>query len=303
MTAVEHSANINYGEALAKRGYSVSLIPVEPEGTLNLRLLEKVIRADTAIVSVMWANNETGVVFPVEEIAAICRIRGVLFHTDAVQAAGKLDIDVQSAGADFLSLSAHKIHGPKGIGLLYVRNRRPFQPLIIGGHQENGRRAGTENVPGIVGFGRAAERVMTSGDAERRRIRHLRDQLEQGILRNVPDAVRNGAADPRLPNTTNIAFEPLEADAILIALDQVGICASSGSACTAGSLEASHVLRAMGLSVARARSSIRFSLGKDNTSEDVEYVLRHVPRVVSRLRALSTGEPVRSAAPSATPSP
>lgn len=288
MTAVEHSASMNYGEALAMLGYSVSHLPVDSGGGLDLRLLEKVIRPDTAIVSVMWANNETGVVFPVEEVAAICRSKGVLFHTDAVQAAGKLPIDVQKVGADLLSLSAHKLYGPKGIGLLYVRNGAPFRPLIIGGHQEHGRRGGTENVAGIAGFGCAAELAMASSEADGRRIRALRDQLEEGILQNVPNALRNGAPQPRLPNTTNVAFEPLEADALLIALDQVGICASSGSACTAGSLEPSHVLRAMGFSVARARSSIRFSLGRETTSEDVEYVLSHIPKAVRRLLALSS---------------
>jgi cysteine desulfurase len=284
MTAVEHSANINYGEDLLKRGYSVTYLPVDSDGLLDLRLLERSIRPDTAIVSVMWANNETGVVFPVEEIAPICRSKGVLFHTDAVQAAGKVWIDVRSAGVDFLSLSAHKLYAPKGIGLLYIRSGAPFEPFIIGGHQEHGRRGGTENVAHIAGFGRAAELALASFEDDNRRIRTRRDRLEEGILRTIPNTALNGAKEPRLPNTTNLAFEGLEGDAILIALDQIGICASSGSACTAGAIEPSHVLRAMGLSVARARSSIRFSLGRETSPDDVEYVLSRLPKTISKLR-------------------
>lgn len=290
MTAVEHSANIKYGEALSKRGCAVTYLPVDSDGLLDLGLLERSIRPDTAIVSVMWANNETGVVFPVEEIASICRAKGVLFHTDAVQAAGKVWIDVRTAGVDFLSLSAHKLYAPKGIGLLYIRSGAPFEPFIVGGHQENGRRGGTENVAHIAGFGRAAELALGSFEDDNRRIRNLRDQLEAGILRKIPNTALNGAKEPRLPNTSNLAFEGLEADAILIALDQAGICASSGSACKSGSIEPSHVLSAMGMSVARARSSIRFSLGRETSPGDVEYVLSQLPKTISKLRFLSGGE-------------
>ena len=287
MTAVEHSSNIRYGEFLASRGYSVEYLPVDSDGSLDLRLLENAVRPDTAIVSVMWANNETGILFPIQEIAAICRSKGVLFHTDAVQAAGKLRIDTGAAGIDFLSLSGHKLYAPKGIGLLYARRGVTFQPSILGGQQERGRRGGTENVANIVAFGRAAELATARFQDGNSRVRALRDRLEAGILESVPDTVRNGAEEPRLPNTSNIAFGSVEAEAILIALDQLDICASSGSACTSGSLEPSHVLKAMGLSSARARSSIRFSLGVYETAADVEYLLSRLPDAVKRLRALS----------------
>ncbi len=286
-TAVEHSANLKYGEFLQRRGYEVTYLPVESDGSLDLHLLDRSIRADTAIVSIMWANNETGAVFPIEEIAAICRSKGVLVHTDAVQTPGKLKIDVKSVGVDLLSLSAHKLHAPKGIGMLYVRRRTKFQPYVIGGHQERGRRGGTENVPYIIGFGLAAELAVSNLPEENARVRALRDRLEQGILETIPHTVRNGAREPRLPNTTNIAFDFVEAEAILMMLDQVGICASSGSACTTGSVDPSHVLAAMSLSPMRARGSVRFSLGIYNTEEEVEYLLRHLPSVVSKLRAIS----------------
>src|SRR5262245_26201227 len=259
-TAVEHSANINYGEFLQKQGYDVTFLPVESDGSLDLHLLEKTIRPDTAIVSVMWANNETGVLFPIEEVAAICRSKGVLCHTDAVQVSGKLKIDVKALGVDLLSLSAHKLHAPKGIGLLYIKRRTPFQPFVIGGHQERGRRGGTENVAQIVGFGRAAELAVERLHEEVARVRSLRDRLENTILSTIPNTIRNGAKEPRLPNTSNIAFEFIEAEAVLMMLDQVGICASSGSACTTGSLEPSHVLTAMSVNPMRARGSVRFSL-------------------------------------------
>jgi cysteine desulfurase len=284
-TAVEHSANIKFCEALRKQGYEITLLPVESDGGLDIHLLEKSIRRDTAIVSVMWANNETGVLFPVEEVAAICRSREVLFHTDAVQTPGKLKIDVKDLGVDLLSLSAHKLHAPKGVGLLYVKRKTRYHPYIIGGHQEHGRRAGTENVANIVGFGRAAELAMAGLADENTRIRALRDRLEDGILKHVPGTVRNGAREPRLPNTANLSFDNLEAEGILASLDQLGICVSSGSACTSGSLDPSHVLRAMGCSVARARASIRLSLGIYNTETEVDYVLKHLPPIIARLRA------------------
>ena len=286
-TSVEHSANTKFCELLQKRGYTVTFLPVASDGALDLQLLESSIRWDTAILSVMWANNETGILFPVREVAAICRRKGVLFHTDAVQTPGKLKIDVRELDVDFLSLSAHKLHAPKGIGLLYVKRRVKYQPYVVGGGQERGRRGGTENVASIVAFGRAAELAMASLSDENTRVRALRDKLEDGILGAIPDTSLNGAKEPRLPNTSNLAFEGVEAEGILMLLDQAGICASSGSACTTGSLDPSHVLTAMGCSAARARSSIRFSLGIYNTEAEVEYVLKHLPGIISKLRANS----------------
>lgn len=283
-TAVEHSANIKYGKHLEARGYKVTYLPVEPDGSLDLHLLEKSIGRETAIVSAMWANNETGVVFPIEEIAALCRSKDVLFHTDAVQVPGKAALDVREIGADYLSLSAHKLHAPKGIGALYVKRRVRFQPFIIGGGQERGRRGGTENTANIVGFGRAAELATASVDDENTRVRALRDRLERWILRHIPKTSRNGAKEPRLPNTTNIAFEGVEAETLLAAFDRVGVCASSGSACTTGIIEPSHVLTAMGVKPARAKGSIRFSLGIYNTDEDVDYLIQQLPALVETAR-------------------
>jgi cysteine desulfurase len=286
-TSVEHSANIKFCEFLQKRGYETTFLPVESDGSLDIHLLEKSIRPDTAIVSVMWANNETGVIFPIEEIAAICRSKGVLFHTDAVQTPGKLKIDVNELGVDMLSLSAHKLHAPKGIGMLYVKRRVKYQPYVIGGGQEHGRRGGTENVPYMVGFGRAAELAMAGLTDENTRVRALRDRMEKTLLSTIPSTVRNGNAASRLPNTCNLAFDFIEAEAILLLLDQAGICASSGSACTTGSLDPSHVLTAMGLSASRARGSIRLSLGIYNTDEDVDYLLQHLPPIIAKLRGVS----------------
>ncbi len=264
-TAVEHSANIKFCQFLQKQGCEITFLPVESDGSLDLHLLEQSIRPDTAIVSAMWANNETGVVFPIEEIAAICQSKGVSFHTDAVQVAGKLKIDVHALGVDYLSLSAHKLHAPKGIGILYVKRNSRYQPYLIGGSQETGRRGGTENVPYIVAFGRAAELALANLADENTRVRAMRDRLESGILSRVGGTSRNGAKEPRLPNTSNIAFDGVEAESLLLELDKRGICASSGSACTTGSLEPSHVLTAMGVSRDRARGSIRLSLGIYNT--------------------------------------
>ena len=287
MTAVEHSANLKYGEFLQRRAYDITYLPVESDGSLDIHLLDRAIRPDTAIVSVMWANNETGVIFPIDEIAAICRSRNVLFHTDGVQAAGKIQVDVRCTEVDFLSLSAHKLHAPKGIGALYVKRRTRFQPYLVGGHQERGRRGGTENVPYIVGFGRAAELAMARQEEENTRVRALRDRLEQTLLGTVPNCVRNGAREPRLPNTSNLGFDFVEAEAALMMLDQAGICASSGSACTTGSVDPSHVLTAMGVSPLRARGSLRFSLGVYNQESDVDYLLAHLPGMIARLRAIS----------------
>ncbi len=290
-TAVEHSANIKYGEFLQRRGQEVTYLPVESDGSIDLHLLDKSIRPDTAIVSIMWANNETGVVFPIEEIAAICQSKGVLFHTDAVQTPGKIKIDVKGTGVDFLSLSAHKLHAPKGIGILYVKRRTKYQPFLIGGQQERGRRGGTENVPYIVGFGKAAELAMAHLEEENTRVRKLRDRLESTILSTIPNTLRNGAKEPRLPNTSNIAFDYVEAEAILMLLDQLGVCASSGSACTTGSLDPSHVLTAMGVNPMRARGCVRFSLGIYNTEDEVDYLLKHLPPLIAKLRAISPLSP------------
>jgi len=290
-TAVEHSAIINHCHWLQKQGVDVTFLPVDADGLLDVHLLDQSIRPDTALVSVMWANNETGVVFPIEEIAAICRSRNVLFHTDATQTPGKLKIDATGVGADFLTLSAHKLHAPKGIGLLYVRRRTKFQPYLMGGHQERGKRGGTENVAGIVAFGRAAELALARTDDENTRVRALRDRLEETLLRAIPNTLRNGAKEPRLPNTTNIAFDFTEAEGILMKLDELGICASSGSACTTGSLNPSHVLTAMGVKHARAKGCVRFSLGCDNTAEEVDYLLAHIPGVIARLREAAPDKP------------
>jgi cysteine desulfurase len=286
-TAVEHSAIINHCAFLKKQGCEVTFLPVDADGSLDLHLLDQSIRPDTALVSVMWANNETGVIFPVEEIAAICHSKNTLFHTDATQVPGKLKMDVKALDADFLTLSAHKLHAPKGIGLLYVKRHAKFQPYLLGGHQEHGRRAGTENVAFIVAFARAAELALDHFDDENSRVRALRDRMERAILSGNPNTVRNGAKEPRLPNTSNIAFDFVEAEAILLQLDQIGVCASSGSACTTGSLEPSHVLTAMGISPARARGCVRFSLGIYNTEEEVDHLLSHLPQIIKKLREIS----------------
>ncbi|MFM2294177.1 MAG: hypothetical protein RLZZ350_590 [Verrucomicrobiota bacterium] len=284
-TAVEHSANIKFTAHLKKMGFEVTLLPVESDGSLDIHVLDQAIRPDTAIVSAMWANNETGVLFPVEEISAICRSKSVPFHTDAVQVPGKLNMDVKDLDADFLSLSAHKLHAPKGVGALYIKAHTRFAPYIIGGSQERARRGGTENVASIVGFGVAAELAQKNLADEQTRVRALRDRAEQAILKTIPQTVRNGDRDNRLCNTSNLSFAHTEAGDILKALDHHGICASSGSACTTGSLEPSHVLTAMGLDAARARSSIRFSFGHYNTDADVDALLEKLPGIISKLRS------------------
>jgi cysteine desulfurase len=288
-TAVEHKATINFCESLQRQGYEVTYLPVNSDGSLDLDLLEKAIRTTTAIVTAMWANNETGCILPIAEIARTCHKKGVLLHTDAVQAAGKIAIDVEAAEVDLLSLSAHKCYAPKGIGMLYVRRGLKFYPYIIGGQQESGRRGGTESVADIVAFGRAAELAMANLVASSNRIRALRDRLERSILSTITGTARNGAPEPRLPNTSNIAFAGVEAEAVLLMLDRVGICASSGSACTTGSLAPSHVLTAMGFATERARGSIRFSLGIYNTDAEVDYLLKQLAPIIARLRATSLG--------------
>jgi cysteine desulfurase len=284
-TAVEHSATLKFCAHLERMGFSVTYLPVSPDGALELSSLEGAITDQTALVSVMLANNETGTIFPVGEIAALCQARGVMIHTDAVQAAGKLPLDVKQIGVDFLSLSAHKIHAPKGLGALYVRRQLKFFPYLIGGGQEHGRRGGTENVAGIVAFGTAARLALERLATVPQQLRTWRDRLEKAILTNIPGTSLNGHPVERLPNTTNVAFEGLEAEGLLLLLDQAGICASSGSACTTGSLEPSHVLTAMGRTATAARSSLRFSLGAYTTEAEIDYVIQVLPQVVERLRA------------------
>lgn len=286
-TRVEHPAVHTLCQWLGDHGYKITELSVDKDGTLDLAEVEKAIKADTAIVSVMWANNETGVVFPVERIAEMCRERGVLFHTDAVQAVGKVPIDMNRNTIDMLSLSGHKLHAPKGIGVLYVRKGTRYSPYLIGGHQENGRRAGTENVASIVALGRACELAAQGMADENTRVKALRDRLEAELLKRIPDARLNGHAKSRLPNTTNVSFEFVEGEAILLLLDQAGVCASSGSACTSGSLEPSHVLRAMGVPFTFAHGSVRLSLSRYNTDADVDAVIAALPKIIERLRAIS----------------
>jgi len=284
---VEHPAVLGVCRYLESRGCGLTEIGVDHEGRLDLDHLRDAVNRDTGVVSIMWANNETGVIFPIDEVAEIVKRTGCTLHTDAVQAAGKLPIDVQQTPVDLLSLSGHKLHAPKGIGVLYVRRGTRMNPLIIGGHQENGKRAGTENVPYIVGLGRACELAMEHMEEERTRVAALRDRLEAGLLERCPDAQVNGDREHRLPNTTNISFRYIEGEAILLRLDEVGVAASSGSACTSGSLEPSHVMRAMGVPFTAAHGSIRFSLSRYNTDEDIDHVLAHLPGIVADLRALS----------------
>jgi len=289
---VEHPAVLNLVRLLGTPGpgrthYRVTELGVDAQGMMNLADLEKALDDDTALVSIMWANNETGVLFPVEEIGALCRRRGVLFHTDAVQAVGKLPIDLSKTPVDMLSLSGHKWHAPKGVGALYVRRGTRFSPFIVGGHQEHNRRGGTESVPLVVALGQAAELARKRLRDEPTRIRALRDRLERGILASTPGAILNGHPTERLPNTTNISFEFVEGEAILLMLDQHGICASSGSACTSGSLEPSHVMRAMGVPFTAAHGSIRFSLSIYNTEDEINTVLEVLPPIIRRLREIS----------------
>ena len=285
-TAVEHPAIRNLVPVLRKRGYEATVLGVNAEGMLDLDELRDAITDETAVVSVMAANNETGVLFPVEEAAQICRERRVLFHTDAVQAVGKLTFELSRSAIDMLSSSGHKLHAPKGVGFLYVRKGTPFAPFLAGGHQEEGRRAGTENVAGIVALGKAAE-LARAELGEMERVRRLRDRLEEGIAEKIEDVRVNGEGSPRLPNTANISFAYVEGESILLMLDREGICASSGSACTTGSLEPSHVLRAMKVPDEHVHGSIRFSLSRYNTREEIERALEVVPGVVGRLRELS----------------
>ncbi|HNQ62503.1 MAG TPA: cysteine desulfurase NifS, partial [Syntrophorhabdaceae bacterium] len=257
-TRVEHPAVRALCEHLAEKGYLITTIDVDGDGNLNMDQYEKSLTKDTAVVSIMWANNETGVIFPVEKAAQLAQERGILFHTDAVQAMGKIPIDIKNSAIDMLSFSGHKLHAQKGIGVLYIRRGTRFSPYLIGGHQEKGRRGGTENTPAIIGLGRACELANQQLSKENGHVRALRDRLESEIINRIPNVKVNGGRSPRLPNTSNISFEFVEGESILLLLDQYGICASSGSACTSGSLQPSHVLRAMGVPYTMAHGSIRF---------------------------------------------
>jgi cysteine desulfurase len=286
---VEHSAIIRHGEALARRGYEVTWLDVDSDGLIDLDALRQAIREDTAIVSLMWANNETGVLFPIAEAAEICRSKGTLFHTDAVQAVGKIDIALDSLPINLLSLSGHKLHAPKGVAALYVNRKTRFHAYLIGGGQENKRRGGTENTASIVGLGTAAELAEAAMEEENSRVRELRDRFEQGLLESVPSIQVNGHRVLRLPNTSNLAIEGIDSEGMLLLLDQRGICCSAGSACTAGSLEPSHVLKAMGYSTDRARGSLRFSFSRFNTESEVGQALEIIPRAVEKLRSMNRG--------------
>jgi cysteine desulfurase len=286
-TAVEHPAVLGLCQHLEKRGYRVSWLRVNKDGMLDLEELRHSLTDDTALVSIMYANNETGVIFPIHKIGEIVKAKGIPFHVDAVQVAGKLALKVKDSPVDLLTISGHKFHGPKGIGALYVRRGVAFPPFIIGGHQEKNRRAGTENVAGIVGMGEAAGWMQRDLAEESDRIRRLRDQLEEGLLQSCPDCRVNGRGSDRLPNTSNVSFRYLEGESILVLLDQFGICASTGSACTAGSSEPSHVLRAMGVAPDWLQGAVRFSLSRFSTAEEVRYVNEKVPLIVQRLLGLS----------------
>jgi cysteine desulfurase len=289
-TRVEHPAvkslcdNL---ETVTGHKYKVTRLKVDSDGMIDMAEYEAALSDDTAIVSVMWANNETGVIFPVEEMARMARLRGILFHTDAVQAVGKLDIKLKELDIDFLSLSGHKLHAPKGVGVLYIKRGTVFVPFLTGGHQEVGRRGGTENVASIVALGRACELAGKKMGDENGRVRMLRDKLEEGLLSKVPKSMLNGHKTNRLPNTANISFEYVEGEAILLHMNQHRICASSGSACTSGSLEPSHVLRAMGVPFTAAHGSIRFSLSVYNTEDEIDYVVEKMPAIIESLRNMS----------------
>lgn len=285
-STVEHSAIIKHGEALARRGIEVTWLPVDEFGQIDLADLENAVREDTAIVSLMWANNETGVLFPIEKAAEIARAKGALFHTDAVQAVGKIPINLANSKINFLSVSGHKLHCPKGVGVLYANRKSRFNSFLMGGGQENGKRAGTENVPYIVALGKAAELAGAAMVEENVEVKALRDHFENTLLTALDGIEVNGDRENRLPNTSNVAISGIESEALLILLDQKNICCSGGSACTTGSLSPSHVLTAMGFSTERARSSIRFSFSRYNTKEEVDRALEIIIATVRKLRSL-----------------
>ncbi len=287
-TQVEHPAVLGLCQHLEKKGYRVTWLSVDENGGLDAEELRSALTDDTALVSVMWANNETGVIFPIEQIGAIVKTKGIPLHVDAVQAAGKIHLKVKDLPVDLMTISGHKFHAPKGIGALYVKRGLTFPPFMIGGHQERNRRGGTENVPGIIGMGKAAEVASSRIDTDAARIRGLRDQLESLLLRSCPGSRVNGDVQKRLPNTCNISFRYLEGESILVLLDQQGICASTGSACTAGSSEPSHVLRAMKVPPDWLQGAVRFSLGRFNTEKEIDYVNEKMPAIVQRLEGLSS---------------
>jgi len=284
---VEHPAIKALCASLSRQGYRITEIAVDKNGILDMEQYENSLTADTAIVSLMWANNETGVIFPVEKAAEIARAHGIPFHTDAVQGAGKIPINMKNNVIDMLSISGHKLHAPKGIGVLYVRRGTRFSPFLIGGHQEKGRRGGTENTPSIIGLGRACELAAANLQRENTFVKGLRDRLENALLRAIPQSKVNGDRINRLPNTSNISFEYIEGEAILLLLNEYGICASSGSACTSGSLQPSHVLHAMGVPFTMAHGSIRFSLSIYNTEDEIDFVTEKMPPIIERLRSMS----------------
>ena len=284
---VEHPAVLTQCRNLTKRGYRVTELNVDGDGQLDLKELEAALDDDTAIVSLMYANNETGVIFPIEEAARIVKAKGALFHTDAVQAVGKIPLDMARSAVDMLSLSGHKLHAPKGVGVLFVRHGTPFRPLLVGGHQERGRRAGTENTASIIAMGKACEIAMLHMEEESGRVRGMRDRLQRELGSLIPNTRINGGGTERLPNTLSIAMEFVEGEGILLLLSEKGICASSGSACTSGSLEPSHVLRAMGVPFTCAHGSIRFSLSRFTTDDDIDAVIKELPPIISRLRQMS----------------
>jgi cysteine desulfurase len=286
---VEHSAIIKHAEILTRRGYEVTWLDVDSDGLIDLDDLERAIREDTAIVSLMWANNETGTLFPIEEAAEICRSTGTPFHTDAVQAVGKISIDLRQIPINFLSLSGHKLHAPKGVAALYVNRKTRFNPYLIGGGQENKKRGGTENTASIVALGKAAELAFSAMQEENTRVKGLRDRFEQGVFETVSSVQLNGHRVHRLPNTSNLAIEGVDSEGMLMLLDQRGVCCSAGSACTAGSLEPSHVLKAMGYSNDRARGSLRFSFSRFNSETEVTEALQIVASAIERLRSMNRG--------------
>ena len=286
-TRVEHPAVLAVANLVASQGYDVTYLDVDSKGNIDLDEFKKAISSRTALVSMMMANNETGVIFPIEKVAAICQSYGVPLHTDAVQAVGKVAIDVKTLPVDYLALSGHKLHAPKGVGALYVRKGTGFRTFLRGGHQEHGRRAGTEAVPSIVALGKACELAKADIEIENTQVKRLRDKLEDGLLAAIPESIVNGDTTHRLPNTSNISFKYIEGEAILLLMNQYGICASSGSACTSGSLEPSHVLRSMGVPFTYAHGSIRFSLSRYTTDEEVDFVLEKLPEIITRLREIS----------------
>lgn len=286
-TQVEHPATLQLCQALERKGYTVHWIGVDKKGRLDMPALKAALNRNVAILSIMWANNETGTIFPVEQVALLAKRYGIVVHVDAVQIVGKCPVNVQSCPIDMLSISGHKFHAPKGIGALYVKRGTKFRPLLRGGHQERGRRAGTENAASVIAMGKAAELAYLALETETQRIQMMRDRLEQGLLARIPSCFVTGFPKRRVPNTTNIAVEYVEGEALLLMMNQVGIAASSGSACTSGSLEPSHVMKAMQIPFTAAHGTLRFSLSRFTSDEDIDHVLEHLPPIVERLREMS----------------